>query len=78
MTTNLKELTPAHARGRVAKSQNGVLGIVTEYRYHPTFTGWEGIGLDGGVWRATKPTIVADNILAYIESVLAKEEPTTK
>jgi hypothetical protein len=70
---NLKELTPAHARGKVARSENGVVGVITEYRYHPTFTGWEGIGLDGGVWRATRPTIVADNLLQFVESVLTQE-----
>jgi hypothetical protein len=75
---NLKELTPAHARGRIAKSENGVLGIITEYRYHPTFTGWEGIALDGGVWRATKPTIVAENVLSYVESVRAEQAAAQK
>jgi hypothetical protein len=71
---NLKELTPAQARGKVAKSENGVLGIITEYRYHPTFTGWEGIGLDGSLWRSTRPTIVARSVLEYVESTLAEEE----
>lgn len=70
----LAELTPAHARGKIAKSENGVLGIITEYRYHPTFTGWEGIALDGGVWRSARPTILAEHVLAYVESTLAEVE----
>ncbi len=75
---NLKELTPAHARGKVARSESGVLGVITEYRNHPNFTGWEGIGLDGGVWRATRPTIVADNVLRYVEATIAEEEMSSK
>jgi hypothetical protein len=67
------ELTPAHARGQVAKSETGMLGVITEYRYQPTFTGWEGIALDGGVWRATRPTIVAENVLRYIELAIAEQ-----
>ncbi len=70
----LAELTPAHARGKIAKSENGVLGIITEYRHHPNFAGWEGIALDGGIWRSTRPTIVADNVLAYVEQTLAEAE----
>ena len=69
---HLSELTPAHARGKVAKSETGVLGVVLEYRYHPTFTGWEGLCLDGSVWRATRPTIVADNLLSYIQQENAR------
>lgn len=56
-------------RGKVCASSNGDLGIPFVRREWNGVWFWEGVSLDGSLWRSRSPEVVANSVADYMNFI---------